>query len=194
MTGTPAERQAALDRLAAAAAERTRLAAAQAAGGTIGDRSDHRRQLLAAAVELHAAMLDAHRARVPVAEIALVAGTTVRAITVLLRQEREQAEQLAIDDVAAAVRAHGTAHPITHAAIAAAHARGVAVSALARVSGISLERISAIVLAAGGTQASPAEVAAMRDALITTIVTGPAAQAAEQRGYERLVRGDNPDQ
>ncbi|GCD94087.1 hypothetical protein [Embleya hyalina] len=201
-------RKAVLEHLAAAAATRAEMARDLAAAETVDERRRCRLALRAAAALLHATIIDAHQHHVPTPEIAATTRTTVRAVAVLLQRHRDVTRpsrrqvvdpvsthrSQALDAVADAARAHGTAHPATHAAIAAAHAAGVPVPALARIAGISRERAADIVLTAGTATPPAAAVATMRTALINTITAGPATSAAaEARAYRRLVRGDNTD-
>ncbi|MFE3197150.1 hypothetical protein [Embleya sp. NPDC059237] len=161
MTSTPAARRSALDRLAAAAATRDETARDLAAAGTIDERRACRGALRAAAILLHASMVDAQRHGVPTAEIAVTARATVRSVAAVLRRERDLTRPipgrermsgqrtLTLGAVVDAVLAYGTAHPTTHAAIRTAHRHGASPTALATLAGISTARLSAILLAAG---------------------------------------------
>lgn len=157
--GEPA--QTALERLAAAAAERARLAACPVHPGIASteDVRAHRRAVSAAVAALHAAVIDAHRHGVLASEIATTAGLTQRYTTRVLTRDRPAdpyrwSPRLAgarrrrvLNAVIAAAAVYGTAHPVTHQAIVDAHADGATPMALGRILDVSPAMISRVVLA-----------------------------------------------
>ncbi|MGW9211355.1 hypothetical protein ACWGR4_30820 [Embleya sp. NPDC055664] len=128
---TPAG-EAAVERLARAADTRDRIARDLGAAASTDERRNHRGALRVAATELHAAVLDGHRAGVPPACPPPAAPRPWQ--------------------VTDTVCAHGTAHPTTQQAIAAAHAYGVSPISLGRATGITPARINDIVRAAPTTR------------------------------------------
>lgn len=152
--------QAALDRLAAAAAARTRLAGRARAAA-------HGRAVRAANLALHAAMIRAHRCGVPAATIALTIGRTLKYTTTILYPDPTAVPHRCspgpviarharrLNQALDAVATYGTAHPVTHRAIADAHAAGIDMVALGCALDVSVVWISRVVLAARSTRTPP---------------------------------------
>ncbi|MFJ8743409.1 hypothetical protein ACIRL2_29040 [Embleya sp. NPDC127516] len=121
----------------------------------------------AAVAAVHAAAVDAHRHGVPASTIATTAGITLRYTNTILESEpaadtysrsassagarRRQVLNAMVD----AVAAHGMAHPVTHEAIADAHADGASAAALARVLDVPPALITRAVRAACPAGATP---------------------------------------
>ncbi|WP_406293624.1 hypothetical protein OG948_03105 [Embleya sp. NBC_00888] len=160
--------RAALDRLAAAVAERMRIAACPVGPGPVSDAARHarRRAIHNAVLAVHAAMIDAHRQGAPATVIAATARMAPRYVATILRRDplampynRSPAPVVtrrtrALHHLIDAIGDHGTAHPTTHRAIVDAHALGLGPIALGRLLDVSPAWVSRVVMAAGPAGAS----------------------------------------
>ncbi|MGW1989554.1 hypothetical protein [Embleya sp. NPDC001921] len=149
--GDPARQGVALDRVVAAAADRERIAGEVESARTVDACRIYRGALRDAVAVLHAAVVDAHRERVAVREIAAAAGMTAGAVRVVVGLGRGRdrvggSGRQALEAVGDALRIHGAAHPATHRAIVEAHALGVELVRIADVVGVSAARVCMIVL------------------------------------------------
>ncbi|WP_143657803.1 hypothetical protein [Embleya scabrispora] len=210
-----------LEPLRAAAAERDRLRAIpRHATPTVAEQLAHRRRLRAARYAVHAEVMAAYTAGVDIETIARAAGLSPKYTRTVLRQEgatglpsrpagpRPYAAQPPPPQHAAALaaitaevrrsdRQSGPLGDATRAAVVEAARVGVPRIAIADAAGVTPQTIRVVLRAAGtpmrrDAQPSPAEVGAMRDALLDAVHAGAAdGEAAERRAYRRLVEADD---